>query len=697
MQEYRYKAFISYSHQDRQWAAWLQRSLERYRVPRRLVGKEGALGAIPARLAPVFRDREDLSSSADLGASVKESLESSESLVVICSPTAAASEWVNEEVSYFQGLGRHDRVFALIVDGDPQAEDPQQQCFPKALTVNPDGTTREPLAGDARKWADGRLLAKLKIIAGILGIRLDDLRRRDMQRRQRLWMASMAGATTIAVVMSVLALVAVKARHAAENRREHAEALVGYMVGDLRSKLDEVGRLDILEGVGDRVGEYLQTLDPGEVTDESLIQQAKVWRQLGEVAMHQADLPGALERFTASRDILLELHRRNPGVAQFVYELGVAEFWIGYVHVETGEFDLAETALNDYLAWSYRLNELEPGKPEWLMEKSYAHNNIAALINRRGSGEVDAALVHISKAAEFGSQVIEIEPENFTYLSEYAEVLAWLADTHLLRCDLGAALMARQEQVRISRQLTEGSPGNNELKSRYAFSLTGLSNVAVQVGLLEPALEYMSEARDLIGQLSRADARNSDLKFEHLSREFNVAELLGELGRLDEASVLLERVDPGFREALEAEAYSNRRRYTLWLEFLLVRSDVAWRSHDPVAAATHLDEAISHLARILQSDSEGMSLRDALSRARFELWQQQGRDLYLDDSFTGIGALVESNHQTCRARANLARQAILTGDDDGARRVAASLLESGYYEPGFIRVCKRYAICQGGG
>ena len=92
-----------------------------------------------------------------------------------------------------------------------------------------------------------------------------------------------------------------------------------------------------------------------------------------------------------------------------------------------------------------------------------------------------------------------------------------------------------------------------------------------------------------------------------------------------------------------------------------------------------------------------MYLRDALSEARFELWQQQGRDLYLDDSFAGVDALVESNHQTCRARANLVRQAILSGDDDGARRVAASLLESGYYEPGFIRVCKRYAICKEGG
>jgi len=694
VQEFRYKAFISYSHRDRQWGSWLQRALEKYRVPRRLVGRESTFGPIPARLAPVFRDREDLSSTSDLSVSVKESLESSESLVVICSPTAAASEWVNEEVSYFQGLGRHDRVYALIVDGDPQAEDAAQRCFPEALTINPDGTPREPLAADVRKWADGKLLAKLKLIAGILGIRLDELRRRDMQRRQRLWMLSMTGAMTIAVVMSVLALVAVKARHAAENRREHAEALVSYMVGDLKTKLDEVGRLDILEGVGGRVGEYLQTLDRGEVTDASLIQQAKVWRQLGEVHMAQADLPGALEAFTASRDILLELHRRSPGTAQYVYELGIAEFWVGYVHLESGEFDQAEKALNDYLAWSYRLNELEPGKPEWLIEKSYAHNNIAALINRRDSGEVEAALIHISKAAEYGSQVVEIEPENSTYLSEYAEVMAWLADTHLLRCDLGAAIKARQEQVTISRQLTEGSPGNNDFRSRYAFSLTGLSKVAVQVGLLEPALENMMEARDIIGQLSRRDASNSDLRFEYLAREFNVAELLGDLDRLDEAIVLMEDTDRRFREALEAEAYSNRRRYAIWIGFLLARSDVAWRSDDLSVAAARLDEAISHLERVLKSDSEGMFLRDALSRARFQFWQLEGRDLYLDERFAGVDGLVQSNYQACHARADLVRQAILTGDEDGARQVAASLLRSGYYEPGFIRICERYAVCQ---
>ena len=39
---YKYRAFISYSHSDEKWAAWLHKALETYRVPRHIVGEPGA-------------------------------------------------------------------------------------------------------------------------------------------------------------------------------------------------------------------------------------------------------------------------------------------------------------------------------------------------------------------------------------------------------------------------------------------------------------------------------------------------------------------------------------------------------------------------------------------------------------------------------------------------------------------------------
>ena len=85
---YKYKAYISYSHRDDKWALWLHRVLESYRVPRKLVGTKTNLGKIPSRVNPIFRDRDDLSSAADLGGQNQQALTDSENMIVICSPHA---------------------------------------------------------------------------------------------------------------------------------------------------------------------------------------------------------------------------------------------------------------------------------------------------------------------------------------------------------------------------------------------------------------------------------------------------------------------------------------------------------------------------------------------------------------------------------------------------------------------------------
>ncbi|HBE92776.1 MAG TPA: hypothetical protein DDW55_09695, partial [Gammaproteobacteria bacterium] len=117
--KYKYKAYISYSHCDERWASWLHRALESYRIPRKLVGTKTGVGEVPSRIKPVFRDRDDLSSASDLGGTVKQALSDSENMIVICSPDAAASHWVNEEIRGFASLGRGKQIFCVIVDGEP--------------------------------------------------------------------------------------------------------------------------------------------------------------------------------------------------------------------------------------------------------------------------------------------------------------------------------------------------------------------------------------------------------------------------------------------------------------------------------------------------------------------------------------------------------------------------------------------------
>ena len=185
---FRYWAFISYSHTDEATASRIHRALESYRLPRRLVNRKTDVGSVPRRLFPIFRDLDELPSSSDLGEKLRESLRESRTLIVICSPQAAQSTWVNEEIREFLSLGRRDHVFCIIAGGDPGATDTGSRIFPEALEG-------EPLAVDFRKGVESSRDAKLRLIAGMVGLGLDELKRRDRQRRMRT-----AAVVTIAAV-----------------------------------------------------------------------------------------------------------------------------------------------------------------------------------------------------------------------------------------------------------------------------------------------------------------------------------------------------------------------------------------------------------------------------------------------------------------------------------------------------------------
>ena len=112
-----------------------------------------------------------------------------------CSPAAARSRWVNEEILAYKRLGREGRIFCLIVAGEPNAAERSdlglEECFPEALRykLGADGELSdvhaEPIAADVREGKDGKPDAKLKIIAGMLGVGFDALKQREHQRRQR--------------------------------------------------------------------------------------------------------------------------------------------------------------------------------------------------------------------------------------------------------------------------------------------------------------------------------------------------------------------------------------------------------------------------------------------------------------------------------------------------------------------------------
>ena len=212
-------AFISYRHAaaDRRFAKWLHGELETFRTPGKLV-QQGAR----ARVGKVFRDEEELAASANLSGEIDAALTASDFLVVICSPRAPASRWVNEEIKRFRELGRGRRILACLIEGEPA------ESFPPALLSTLHDGTPEPLAADFRKAADvstasAHRMARLKLLSTLVGCRFDDLVVREQARRRRLQAIGTSVLLAVLAAITALALIAMHQRDEARTQRTEAE------------------------------------------------------------------------------------------------------------------------------------------------------------------------------------------------------------------------------------------------------------------------------------------------------------------------------------------------------------------------------------------------------------------------------------------------------------------------------------------
>ena len=225
--DYDYSAFISYAKADIKHAADIERRLNRFLAQPNLEGKWTPFGPVPRRLRSAFRDRSVQQAHHDIDAALKEKLDQSASLIVICSPDAVASTFVDEEIKHFVRQHGRERVFTYIVGGESGSD--EQECFPEILrfeldfSTDPEGVVLNgeddrdevpitpPLGGDIRPSpdGDGPEMAFDKLLAGLLGVDLADvsrsLRRQETQQTTIRWLQRLAVVSLLSVwVVSIL-------------------------------------------------------------------------------------------------------------------------------------------------------------------------------------------------------------------------------------------------------------------------------------------------------------------------------------------------------------------------------------------------------------------------------------------------------------------------------------------------------------
>lgn len=561
----RYRAFISYSHKDAGWSRWLHRALESYRLPSALVGRTTSAGPIPARLGPIFRDREELASSHDLSGRILDALAASSHLIVICSPNSAKSRWVNEEIKSFQRLGRAERILCLIIDGEPGSGD-ERECFPPALRAlkrdTPDGPKcAEPIAADIRSEGDGRGNAKLKLIAGLVGVNLDALKQREARRRQRQLLGITAASVAGMIFTVALSLIALKARHEAERQQAQAEGLVEFMLGDLRKKLEPVGRLDVMEVVGEEALAFYAQQRLTELDANSLGRRSRALHLIGEIDFRRGDLHAASKAFQEAAATTEEQLARNPEEPQRLFDHAQSVFWIGYVAMEQGFLDEAKPSFDAYLRMADTLTATQPDEPAWKLEKAYAHNNLGALALRQSDPKT--AMAHFEATVAVRRALVQEEPST-ARREQLARALVWLADSQLQAGNLGSATQTLSEQDQLYASLRRAEPANARYMAEHGNALAWMARAQKLSGRTQDSRDALQGAMSLSQSLLALDPNDISYRFLAVQVLSSMAELALLTSNLADATRFV-----GHAQALVAEADLSElpkwRRTLAWL------------------------------------------------------------------------------------------------------------------------------------
>lgn len=250
-------AFISYSRRDRAFAVVLEKALKGYRPP-------SGVGAAQ-RYVDVFRDESDFTGT-DYFTAIEAHLRQSRKLILLCSPAARASRFVDDEVRRFIQIHGAADVIPLLLSGVPNnealPEDEAGKAFPQALCDAMQMPLATPYAGfDPRRDKISRGAfegAWYALLANLYDVERSKIEQRDRNRQMRQRRIAAGAATVVILLLSGALVAAIIARNdaveqrqvalteKAEAQRQRDSALAGRLAAESRSEFDNHSDLSLL-------------------------------------------------------------------------------------------------------------------------------------------------------------------------------------------------------------------------------------------------------------------------------------------------------------------------------------------------------------------------------------------------------------------------------------------------------------------
>jgi serine/threonine-protein kinase len=495
------------------------------------------------------------------------------------------------------------------------------------------------------------------------------------------------GVTKYTIDLSRERTAAVAARQDADRRRQQAESLIGFMLGDLRTRLQEVGRLELLDAVGREATQYFNAIPPESSSGEELYRRSQSMHQIGQIRQSEGKLQDAIGAYADSIRFAEQAVSRDPGNADWQLGLATAHFYAGDVQRRQGSLDKALAEYSAYRDTAAGLARSDPKNDRWQLELSYGYGAVASI--QELQGQLEAARQSLESGQRITEALYERDPQN----SELSDALG----TSHNRLGVVLDKMGRSDEalahlladVELRRRALEKSPQNSSVQYGYEIALSYAGLFYEARGELDAAHEYLAQFLDVATRLSAGDGRNLAWKRDAAVAQIDLANVLRLQGKVQEAQQNYEKALAGLQSMAAASS-----TVVAW-QLAVVRGEIGLAQAELQRNA--LDTAQEHLDdadRIVRPLVNRGTSRDA-RRWAAEAWlaaaeiadrrHDRPRATRLRESaLTVVGSgntPLEKERLALQARALLA-----LGRTGEASPVVDRLLAQGYRHPSLVKV-----------
>lgn len=332
----------------------------------------------------------------------------------------------------------------------------------------------------------------------------------------------------------------------AQQQRIQAEGLIEFMLGDLRKKLEPVGRLDVLDAVGEKALGYYSAQDLARSDADSLGRRARALHLMGEIAEKRGKMGEAEQRFRQAAESTEELLARDPENTQRIFDHAQSSYWVGYAAFRQGKPAEAERQFGQYLQLAQQLSEAEPKKPEWQMELAWAEHNLGVLLLT--TNDAHGALTRLNSARTIWTRVVAARSEA---RAELGNTLGWLAEAQET---LGLFDASIESHTAKQQALLSNGSANRKTQRLEAMTLSALSRLQLSAGRSDAALTSAESAQRLFDELLSVDPGNLDVLGKASFSRLQLVEMALILDQLGRAQSELAALEPALRRLLTADA-----------------------------------------------------------------------------------------------------------------------------------------------